>query len=96
MPLAAFVDSGTDGPTGGSDGDRPAGTDGSADAVALTIEADGSGAIYPVVYARRSGAVTEHVIEPDLLLRYDTDGVRRQVAEIVAGFGLTAGSSASR
>jgi thioredoxin reductase len=96
VPLAAFVDSGTDGPTGGTDDGRPVGTDGSADAVALTIEADGSGAIYPVVYVRRSGAIKDHVIEPDVLLRYDTDGVRRQVAEILAGFGLAAGSSASR
>ena len=76
-PLASFVDGGAD--------------DGPADALALTIEADGSGAIYPVIYARREGAITEHVVEPDLLLRYDTAGVRRQVADIVAGFGVDAG-----
>jgi thioredoxin reductase len=79
MPLSAFVDGAADG--------------GLADSVALTVEADGSGAIYPVLYARRAGVLTEHVIEADLLLRYDTPPVRRQVAEIVAGFGVdTSGS----
>jgi thioredoxin reductase len=74
VPLAAFLDHDAD--------------DGSIDSLALTIEADGSGAIYPVVYARRAGEVTEHVIETDLLQRYDTPSVRRQLAEVVAGFGI--------
>jgi hypothetical protein len=74
VPLAAFLDHDAD--------------DGSIDSLALTIEADGSGAIYPVVYARRAGEVTEHVIETDLLQRYDTPPVRRQLAEVVAGFGI--------
>jgi hypothetical protein len=76
VPLAAFVD-------GKADGGTP-------DAVALTLEADGSGAIYPVIYGRRAGAISEHYVEPDLLLRYDTADVRRRVAEIVAGFGVGA------
>ena len=85
IPLAAFLDGGAD-----PDGD---GEDAPADAVALTLEADGSGAIYPVIYARSAGAITEHVVEPDILLRYDTPAVRRQVAEIVAGFGVGAARS---
>ena len=79
VPLAAFVD-------GNADGGVP-------DAVALTLEADGSGAIYPVIYARRAGAISEHDVEPDLLLRYDTADVRRRVAGIVAGFGVGAARS---
>jgi thioredoxin reductase len=74
VPLAAFVDRDAD--------------DGPADALGLTLEADGSGAIYPVIYARHAGNVTEHVVEPDLLLRYDTPAVRRQVAEVLTGFGI--------
>ena len=74
MPLAAFLDHNAD--------------DGSADALALTVEADGSGAIYPVIYGRRAGEITEHVVEADPLLRYDTPSVRRQVAEVVTGFGV--------
>jgi thioredoxin reductase len=76
-PLEAFVDDGAGG--------------GPSDALALSIEADGSGAIYPVIYARRAGTLTEHVIEPDLLLRYDTQPVRRRVAQIAAEFGVGGG-----
>jgi len=52
------------------------------DAMGLTIEADGSGAIYPVVYSRRDGQVTEHRLDADPLLRYDTDVVRQAVTTI--------------
>jgi hypothetical protein len=69
VPLAAFVD-GT-----GSDGD--------GDAIAVTLEADGSGAIYPVVYARRGGKLDEVMLDPDPLLRYDTPAVRARLAELV-------------
>jgi hypothetical protein len=34
------------------------------DGVALTMEADGSGAIYPVIYIRRGGSITEHQLPP--------------------------------
>lgn len=34
------------------------------DGVALTMEADGSGAIYPVIYVRRDGSITEHQLPP--------------------------------
>ncbi len=73
VPLAAFVD---------GEGD-----DGTADALALTLEADGSGAIYPVLYLRRDGRVEERPIEPDPLLRFDTPAVRDQVAAILAELG---------
>ena len=36
---------------------RRGGDDGAGDAIAVTLEADGSGAIYPVVYVRRAGSV---------------------------------------
>jgi thioredoxin reductase len=69
VPLAAFVDG--------------LGDDGTSDALALTLEADGTGAIYPVVYLRRGGRVEERVIEPDPLLRIDTAAIRARVEEIV-------------
>ena len=53
------------------------------DAVAVTLEADGTGAIYPVLYTRRDGDVQERNLEPDPLLRYDGPDVRRAIAEIV-------------
>jgi thioredoxin reductase len=58
---------------------------GGPDALAFTLEADGTGAIYPVLYTRRDGAITERAIEPDPLLRYDGADVRAAVAEVVAG-----------
>jgi thioredoxin reductase len=73
VPLASFLDGADGGPT---------------DAIALTIEADGTGAIYPVVYARRGGDVDEQSFEADPLLRYDTPAVRRWLTEIVRPFGL--------
>ena len=69
VPLAAFVDG--------------IGDDGTGDALALTLEADGTGAIYPVIYLRRGGRVEERMIEPDPLLRFDTAGVQARVEEIV-------------
>jgi thioredoxin reductase len=56
---------------------------GGDDALMVTLEADGSGAIYPVLYTRSGGAIGEHAIEPDPLLRYDTAATRAALAEIV-------------
>jgi thioredoxin reductase len=69
VPLAAFVDG--------------VGDDGTADSLALTLEADGTGSIYPVLYLRREGRVEERMIDPDPLLRFDTPAVQERVGEIV-------------
>jgi thioredoxin reductase len=53
------------------------------DAIVVTLEADGSGSIYPVIYLRRNGAITEHAIEPDPLLDYTAARHRRPVAEVL-------------
>jgi hypothetical protein len=58
---------------------------GTDDVIATTLEADGTGAIYPVIYVRRGGALKEHAIEPDPMLRYDTPDVRRAIAAAVRG-----------
>ena len=50
VPLSAFLDA----PDG----------DGGGDALAATLEADGSGAIYPVVYRRRGGRMDEVMLDP--------------------------------
>jgi thioredoxin reductase len=76
VPLAAFVDG--------------MGDDGSTDALAVTLEADGSGAIYPVIYLRRNGRSEERPIDPDPLLRFDTVSIRTRVDEI-ADEALSAG-----
>lgn len=55
---------------------------GGPDALAATLEADGSGAIYPVLYTRIGGRIVEHAIDPDPLLRFDTVDARRVVADL--------------
>jgi thioredoxin reductase len=59
------------------DGDGP-------DAILLTLEADGTGLIYPVIYLRRGGRVEEHALEPDPLLDFESPIHRRQAAEVLA------------
>ena len=56
---------------------------GGPDALALTLEADGTGAIYPVLYTRVGGTVSERMVDPDPLLRYDGPDARRVVEEVV-------------
>jgi thioredoxin reductase len=74
VPLSAFLDG--------------AGDDGSADSLGLTLEADGTSAVYPVLYLRRGGRVEERPIDADLLLRFDTPAVRARVGSIVAEMGV--------
>ncbi len=57
--------------------------EGGPDALALTLEADGTGAIYPVLYTRVRGTVSERMLDPDPLLRYDGPDARRVVEEVV-------------
>jgi thioredoxin reductase len=56
---------------------------GGPNAIVLTLEANGTGAIYPVVYVRRDGTVTEHAFDPDPLLEYGGESVRGRLIEIV-------------
>jgi thioredoxin reductase len=54
------------------------------DGVGVTLEADGSGAIYPALFTRASGAAGEHLLVPDPLLRYDGAEARAAIASILA------------
>ncbi len=58
---------------------------GPPNAIAATLEADGTGDIYPVIYLRRNGQASEHPMTPHPLLDYSTDDARRQLAEILGG-----------
>ncbi len=57
---------------------------GGPDAIAATLETDGTGAVYPVMYLRRSGSITEHAIDPHPLLDYRTAAARVALAAILA------------
>ncbi|MBD0317757.1 MAG: NAD(P)-binding domain-containing protein [Thermoleophilia bacterium] len=53
------------------------------DAVAATVELDGSGEIYPVLYVRRRGSIHERVLPPDPLNRFHEPGYRAEVEAAV-------------
>ncbi len=53
------------------------------DGLAVTLEADGSAAIYPVVYVRRDGRTTEHDLDPDPLLDFRGPGYAAALGAIV-------------
>jgi hypothetical protein len=57
--------------------------EGGPNALAATLEGDGSGSIYPVVYTRVGGRIAEHRIEPDPLMRFDTIDARRMISDLV-------------
>ena len=57
--------------------------DGAPDAIAMTVEADGSGAIYPVAYLRLKGRVEEHALEPHPLLDFTTREHRAKLTEVL-------------
>jgi hypothetical protein len=53
------------------------------DAVAVALEADGSGGIYPALFTRVGTAAGEHLLDPDARLRYDTPEARRAIASVL-------------
>jgi hypothetical protein len=57
---------------------------GDADACAAAIEYDEGGRIVPVVYVRRSGKLTDHVLPPHPLHAFDTDEHRTELAARLA------------
>ena len=56
---------------------------GGPNAVAVTLEADGTGAIFPVLYTRIEGEIRERAMLADPLLRYDGPDTRREILAIV-------------
>ena len=63
-----------------------------ADMVAMTVESDGQGGLYPVAYVRRNGTLTEHALTADPLLDFETDGHREALAAAVADLLGVAGA----
>ncbi len=55
---------------------------GGPDALAATLESDGSGAIHAVVYTRIDGKVVEQTLEPDPMMQVDTTDARRLIGEL--------------
>jgi thioredoxin reductase len=57
--------------------------EGGPNAIILTLEANGTGAIYPVVYVRHDGVVEEHAFDPHPLLDYGGEAVRARLIEVL-------------
>lgn len=57
-------------------------------AVAMTIEADGAGSIFPVVYVRAGGAIREVALPPHPLLDFSTAEHRAALGDAIATLGL--------
>jgi thioredoxin reductase len=53
------------------------------DAIAMTVEADGTGAIFPVAYIRTGGQTSEHALEPDPLHDYHGPTYRKAVGQLL-------------
>ena len=53
------------------------------DAVAITLEADATGSIYPALYVRMAGRIAEHVLDPDPLQVYTRARYERDVATVI-------------
>jgi hypothetical protein len=54
------------------------------DSLIASLEADGTGATFPVIYSRVAGRVVERAIDPDPLLRYDTNDTRLAIADLAS------------
>lgn len=55
-----------------------------ADGVAVAVEANPKGEIYPAVYVRKGGALSEHLLPPNPLLDFETAEHRAQLADALA------------
>jgi len=56
---------------------------GGGDAVAATLESNGQGSPYPVVYIRKNGSVTEHALAPDPLLDFTGRDYRDELRNVL-------------
>ena len=56
---------------------------GGPNAVAATLETNTGGEIYPAVYARKDGAITETNLDPDVLLDFRGEAQRKKLAEVL-------------
>jgi thioredoxin reductase len=59
--------------------------EGGLDAVAVAVEVDAEGAIFPAVYVRRTGEVDVHDLDPDPLNRFDGPEYRSALESLVGG-----------
>ncbi len=56
---------------------------GGPDAIAVALETDGTGAVYPAVYLRQGGTTSEHLLDADPLLDFSGEAHRAALTAIV-------------
>jgi thioredoxin reductase len=56
---------------------------GGVDAIAITLESNGQGDPYPVVYVRKDGSVAEHALAPDPLLDFNGPEHERELRAVL-------------
>jgi thioredoxin reductase len=59
-----------------------------ADGIAVTVEANAGGDLYPAVYVRKGNVISEHLLPSNPLLDFETVEHRKQVADALAPLGL--------
>jgi hypothetical protein len=58
------------------------------DGVAVAVEANPAGELYPAIYVRRDNRVTEHLLPSNPLLDFETAEHRKQLADALKPLGL--------
>ena len=58
------------------------------DGVAVAVEANPAGELYPAVYVRKDNAITEHLLPTNPLLDFETAEHRKQLADALRPLGL--------
>jgi hypothetical protein len=58
------------------------------DGVAVSVEANATGDIYPAIYVRKGNAVSEHLLPSNPLLDFETAEHRKQLADALTPLGL--------
>jgi hypothetical protein len=51
--------------------------------VAVAVEMDAEGTIYPAVYVRRGRSFTEHALEPHVLHQYEGEKYGRELSTLL-------------
>jgi thioredoxin reductase len=62
------------------------------DMVAMTVESDGQGGLYPVAYVRRAGALTEHALTAEPLLDFETEEHHAALSAVLADLLAVSGT----
>ena len=58
------------------------------DGVAVAVEANPTGDLYPAIYVRKNNVITEHLLPSNPLLDFETAEHRKQLADALGPLGL--------